>query len=146
MPTFKCFDAVSKTAVISFFSLSAFQKEYYYQDVQVELLKLFYSILLYSILDCVLLLQEVAFRQSPVCCYPCLYCSLLPHYVISPTMVWSSNWSYTLYLPLGASDGPYIVFNLGDVSSPFLFHIGFVLDYVCHSGSLPNDDVADSVL
>ena len=25
------------------------------------------------------------------------------------------------------------------MSSPFPFHIGYVLDYVCHSGTLPND-------
>ena len=31
------------------------------------------------------------------------------------------------------------------MSSPFLFHIGYILDYVCHSGSLPNDGVTDSV-
>ena len=54
------------------------------------------SILFYSMLDYVLLLQEVALCQSPptfsVVCYPCPYHSLLPHYVISPTMSPSSNW------------------------------------------------------
>ena len=56
---------------------------------------LFYSILFYSILGCVLPLQEVALRQSPpsfsVLCYPCPYRSLLPHNVISPTPIWSST-------------------------------------------------------
>ena len=41
----------------------------------------------YSILGCVLQLQEVALHQSPptcsVLCYPWPYCSLLPHNVIS---------------------------------------------------------------
>ena len=49
----------------------------------------FPSILLYSILGCVLPLQEAALCQSPpsfsVLCYPCPYRSLLPHSVISPT-------------------------------------------------------------
>ena len=53
----------------------------------------------YSILGCVLPLQEVALRQSlpsfSVLCYPRPYRSLLPHNVISPTMFWSSDWSYT---------------------------------------------------
>ena len=65
------------------------------------------SILLNSIPDCVLPLQEAALHQSPpsfsVLCYPHPYRSLLPHNVISPTMFSSSNWSYTLYLPLCAS-------------------------------------------
>ena len=56
---------------------------------------LFSSILLYSILDCVLPQQEVALCQSPpsffVSCYPCPYRSLLPHNVISPKTFWSSN-------------------------------------------------------
>ena len=47
--------------------------------------------LLYSILGCVLPLQEVALRQSlpsfSVLCYPRPYRSLLPHNVISPTDV-----------------------------------------------------------
>ena len=57
---------------------------------------------IYSILGCVLPLQEVALRQSPpsfsVLCYPCPYRSLLPHNVISPTTFWSSDWPYTLWL------------------------------------------------
>ena len=32
------------------------------------------------------------------------------------------------------------------MSSPFLFRVGYVLSYVCHSGSLPNDGVTGSVL
>ena len=48
----------------------------------------------YSILGCVLPLQEVALHQSPpsfsVLCYPCPYRSLLPHNVISPTPFWPS--------------------------------------------------------
>ena len=110
---------------------------------------LFISILFYSILDGVFALQEVALSQSPpsfsVLCYPCPYCSLLPHNVISPMMFWSSNWSYTLYLPLCASNSPSIVFHSGNVCSPFPFQSGCILDYVCHSGSLPNDGVTDSV-
>ena len=31
------------------------------------------------------------------------------------------------------------------MSSPFPFSIGYVLDYVCHSGSLPNGGVTNSV-
>ena len=38
------------------------------------------------------------------------------------------------------------IFYSGDVSSPFTFCIGYVLDYVCHSGSLPTDGVMDFVL
>ena len=98
---------------------------------------------------CVLPLQRVALRQSPptfsLICYPCPYRSLLPHNVISPMTFQSSNWSYALYLPLSASNSPSIIFLLGDVSSPFLFHICYILDYVCHFGSLPNDSVTDSV-
>ena len=75
-----------------------------------------------------------ALRQSPptfsVLRYSCSYCSLLPHYVISPTTFWSSNWSYALYLPLCASNSPSVVFHSGDVSSPFPFRIGYVFDYV----------------
>ena len=58
------------------------------------------TILFYSILGCVLPLQEVALRQSPpsfsVLCCPCPYRSLLPHNVVPPTTFWSSNWSYAL--------------------------------------------------
>ena len=64
--------------------------------------------LFYSILGCVLPLQEVALCHSPpnfsVLCCPCPYRSLLPHNVISSTTFWSSNWSYTLYLPLCTSN------------------------------------------
>ena len=64
------------------------------------------AILFYYILGCVLPLQEAALDHSPptfsFLCYPCPYCSLLPHNVISPTF-WSCNWSYTLYLPLCTS-------------------------------------------
>ena len=95
------------------------------------------SILFYSILGCVLPLQEVALRQSlpsfSVLCYPHPYRSLLPHNVISPATFWSSGWSYTLCLPLCASNSPSIIFHSGDVSSPFPFRINYVLDYVCHS-------------
>ena len=49
----------------------------------------------YSILGCVLPLQEAALCQSPptfsVLCYPCPYRFLFPHNVISPTAFWSSN-------------------------------------------------------
>ena len=80
-------------------------------------------ILFYSFLCCVLLLLEVALSQSrpsfSVLCYPCPYHSLLLHNVISPTTFWSSEWSYTLYLPLCTSNSPSIVFHSGDVSSPF---------------------------
>ena len=78
-------------------------------------------------------------------CYPCPNLSLLPHNVISPMTFWSSDWSYTLYLPLCASNSPSIIFHSSHVSNPFPFCIGYVLDYVCHSGSLSNDDVTDSV-
>ena len=53
------------------------------------------SILFYSVLGCVLPLQEVALRQSlpsfSVLCYPRPYRSLLPHNVISLTTFWSSD-------------------------------------------------------
>ena len=95
---------------------------------------LFYSILFYSILGCVLRLQEVALHQSPpafsVLCYPCPYRSLLPHNVISSMMFWSSTWSYALNLPLCASNSPSVIFHSGDVSSPFPFRIGYILNYV----------------
>ena len=72
------------------------------------------SVLFCSVLGCVLPLLEVALSQSPptfsVLCYPCPYRSLLPHNVIFPTMFWSSSWSYTLCLPLCASDSPSIIF------------------------------------
>ena len=91
---------------------------------------LFYCVLFYSILGCVLPLQEVALRQSPpsfsVLCCPCPYRSLLPHNVISPTTFWSSSRSYTLYLPLFTSNSPSIIFHSGDVSSPFPCRIGYV--------------------
>ena len=106
------------------------------------------SILFYSILGCVVPLQEVACHQSPptfsVLCCPCPYRSLVPHNVISPTMFQSSNWSYTLCLPLCASNSSSIIFHSGNVSSPFPFRICYILYYVCHSGSLPNDGVSDS--
>ena len=61
----------------------------------------------WSILGCVLPLQEVALRQSPpTVCYPCSYRSLLSHNVTSPTTFWSSNWSHALFLPFCASRGP----------------------------------------
>ena len=48
-------------------------------------------------------------------------------------------------MPLCASNSPSIIFHSGNMSSLFPFRIGYVLDYVCHSGSLPNDGVTDSV-
>ena len=58
------------------------------------LLVLLILFLFYSILGCVLPLQEVALHQSlpsfSVLCYPHPYRSLLPHNVISPTTFWSS--------------------------------------------------------
>ena len=93
-----------------------------------------YSIVFYSILGCVLPLQEVAISQNPpsfsVLCSPCPYHSLLPHNIISPMTLWSFNSSYTFYLPLCASKSPSIIFHSGNFSSPFPFHISYVLDYV----------------
>ena len=90
--------------------------------------------LFYSILGGVLPLQEVALRQSlpsfSVLCYPRPYRSLLSHNVISPTTFWTSDRSFTLCLPLCASNSLFIVFHSDDVSSPFPFRIGYVLDYV----------------
>ena len=87
---------------------------------------LFYSIFC-SISGCVLPLQEVALHQSPptfsVICYPSTYRSLLPHNAISSMTFWSSGWSYTLCLPLCASNSPSVIFHTGDVSSPFPFGI-----------------------
>ena len=116
-----------------------------------QLTHLFYSIyfvLFYSILYCVLPLQEVALHQSPstfsVLCCPCPYCSLLPHNVISPSTFWSSNWSYTFYLPLCASESQSIIFHSGDVSSSFPFRISYILNYV--TGYLLDDGITDSLL
>ena len=50
----------------------------------------------------------------------------------------------TPFICHSASGGPSTVFHSGDVSSPFPFRIGDVLDYVCRSGSLPNEGVTDS--
>ena len=80
---------------------------------------LFYSILFYS-----RLCPSIAGSSPPPdlqLLYPLLFCphrSLLPHNVNSPTTFWSSDWSYSLYLPLCASHSPYITFHSGDVSSP----------------------------
>ena len=68
--------------------------------------------------------------------YPLLSLSM-PFPDIFPTTFWSSNPSYTLCLSLCASNGPYIVFRSGGVSSTFPFCAGYVFNYVCHS--LPND-------
>ena len=85
------------------------------------------AILFYSILGCVLPLQEVVLRKSPpsfsVLCCPCPYRSLLPHNVISPTTFWSSDSSYTLYLSFCASIRSSVIFYSGDVSSTFPFCI-----------------------
>ena len=35
--------------------------------------------------------------------------------------------------------------SFGRLFSPFPFRVGYILDYVSHSGSLPNDGVTDSV-
>ena len=53
---------------------------------------LFCSVVFCSILGCVLPLQDVALCQGPptfsVLCCPCPYSTLLPHSVISQTMLW----------------------------------------------------------
>ena len=67
---------------------------------------------------------------------PLLSLSIPPPDVISPTTFWTSDWSYTLYLPLCASNSPPIVFHWGDVSSPFPFRVGYMMDYVCQCGCL----------
>ena len=94
------------------------------------------SVLFCSILACVLPLQEVALRQSPstlsVLCCLWSHCFLLPHNVISPVMFWSYKWSYALFLLPCAAKSLSVVFDLGNVSSPFPFCIGYILDYVCH--------------
>ena len=84
------------------------------------------SVLLYS-----RLCPSTAGSSPPsfsVLCYPCPYYSLLPHNILSPRTFWSSDWSYTLYLLLCASNSPSIIFHSVDVSSPFPFRIGYVLD------------------
>ena len=84
---------------------------------------LYHIFVFYYILGCVLSLQEVALRQRPptfaVLCYPCPYCSLLPHSVISSMTFWSSNWSYTFYLILCASNSQSIISHSANVSSSF---------------------------
>ena len=94
------------------------------------------TILFYSILGCVLPLQEVAsarvFHLSLSLCYPHPYRSLLPRNVISPT---------TFGLPTDLTPSVchsvlLIVHLLSFIRamcpSPFPFHIGYALDYVCH--------------
>ena len=92
-----------------------------------------------SILGCVLPLQEVAFRQSPLqlslsfvilvytapCCptMSCLQRRFGPPTDITPFIY------HSVLL-----NSPSIIFHTGDVSSPFPFRVGYVLDYVCHSG------------
>ena len=67
------------------------------------------SVLFYSILGCVLPLQEVALCQSPpsfsVLCYPCTCSSLLPHYVISPCFGLPTDFTPSINLPLCGSNG-----------------------------------------
>ena len=93
-----------------------------------------YSILFYSILGCVFPLQEVALCKSlpsfSVLCYPRPYRSLLPYNVISPMTFWSSDWPYTLCLPLCASNSPSVIFHSGDVSSPFPFRIDYLYSWI----------------
>ena len=91
-----------------------------------------YSILLYSSTA-----ESTPPPESNFLC-PLLFLSI-------PLPVCSSNWSYTLYLPLCASNSPSIIFHSGDVSSPFPLGIVYVLGYVCHFGSLPNDGLSDAV-
>ena len=102
-----------------------------------------------SSLGCVLPLQKIALCQSPptlsVFCYPYSYRSLLPHNVFSPTIFWSSNWSYALYLPLCASSSPSVDIHVGSVSSPFLFHVAYIFSYVSQFDSLPNGGVSGFV-
>ena len=96
--------------------------------------------LFYSILGCVLSLQEIAVHQSSstfsALCYPCLCRSLLHHNVISPGTCWT-----TLHLAFCASDGLSIVFHVGYVSNQFPFRIGLVSNYVFDSGSLGDTKV-----
>ena len=53
-------------------------------------------------------MQDVALHPIPptfaVLCCPCPHCSMLPCTAISPTVFWSANWSYALYLPHCASN------------------------------------------
>ena len=86
-------------------------------------------ILFCSILGCVFSVKEVALHQLS------LSFAILDHTapccptVLSVLMTfWSSNWSYTLYLPFCASNSPSIIFHAGNVSSPFPFCIGYILD------------------
>ena len=89
-------------------------------SIFMKLLILFYSMLYPSTAGSI---PPPEYTTFSVLCYPCLYSSLLPHNVISPMTFWSSGWSYTLYLPLCASDTHLLPFHTGDVSSPFSFHI-----------------------
>ena len=80
--------------------------------------------LFYSILGCVLPLQERALCQiSAICsvlCCPCPSYSLMPHNVISPITFWCSIWLYALYLPFCASKWSIHVFDLLSPSLPTL--------------------------
>ena len=78
---------------------------------------------------------------SPLLCCTCP--SLLLHSVISQRHFGLlTGLILTLYLPLCAFDSTSIIFHLGDVSSPFPFRIGYMLDSVY----LRNDGVMDSVI
>ena len=82
---------------------------------------------------------------SVLCClWSC--CFLLPQNVISPTMMWSSSWSYTLgYLPFCTSNGPSIVFQWGSVPNLLPFCFCCVFSCVSHFCSLSNEGVLDSI-
>ena len=80
--------SVTKTRTPLFFHINSplphFRRTHRLTDDHVRTV----HIVFYSISNCVVPLQEVALRHSPptfsVFCYPCPYCCLLPHNVISP--------------------------------------------------------------
>ena len=109
---------------------------------------LFYSILFYSRL-CPSTTGSSPPPESSISLCPLL--SLSIPFLVAPQCHLSNDvLVFRLILhPLSAlcaSNSPSIIFHSGDVSSPYPFRIGYVLDYVCqcHSGSLPNGGVTNS--
>ena len=110
-----------------------------------------YAMLCYSILGCVLPLQESSPLPEPSIFLRPLLSLSIPLPVAPQCHLSNDILVFRLILhPLSdtsfsASNSPSIIFHSGDVSSLFPFRTGYVLNYVCHSGTLPNDGVLDSV-
>ena len=96
------------------------------------------------ILGCGLPLQDVALRQSP----PTFLSFAILVYSVPRCLTMSSlrrRFGLATHLIPFIYHSINTVFHSGVVCSQFPFPFVFVLDYVCHSDSLPNDGVTDSV-